>query len=169
MAKQIVVALKRDDRVEQILPSLEKIAEPGTRVVFLIPYPVDGVMWVRDHWVTAESPRHALLAARIIAEKYSWETQRQRAEDKVFPACAALRRRGVEIAVDLYTGSARKVMASYTRNGGVHATTVQAGRGLSLRRFLHGIALLFGSCEQSASAPVLLRRPDHVAVMGINL
>jgi hypothetical protein len=34
MAEQILVTLKRHDRIEEIIPYLEKVAQPGTTVVF---------------------------------------------------------------------------------------------------------------------------------------
>ena len=36
MARQILVALKSEDRLSQMIPYIEKIAQPGMRVVFLI-------------------------------------------------------------------------------------------------------------------------------------
>jgi hypothetical protein len=44
MAEQILVPLKRNDRVEVIIPYLEKVTQPGMRVVFLAHYPVDRLM-----------------------------------------------------------------------------------------------------------------------------
>ena len=36
MAPQILVALKSEDRLSQMIPYIEKIAQPGMKVVFLI-------------------------------------------------------------------------------------------------------------------------------------
>jgi hypothetical protein len=33
--------VKRNDRVEELFPCVEKVAQPGVRVVFLVPYPVN--------------------------------------------------------------------------------------------------------------------------------
>jgi len=40
MAENILVTLKRGDRVGEIVPYIEEVAKPGTKVVFLMRYPV---------------------------------------------------------------------------------------------------------------------------------
>ena len=67
MAKRIVIPLKRNSLIEEILPGLGKIAQPGMRVVFLIPYPVES--W---SYRTTESPTKAMLAGREISHRSSW-------------------------------------------------------------------------------------------------
>ena len=42
MAARILVPLKRHERIEQIVPCIEKVAEPGASVVFLVHHPVNG-------------------------------------------------------------------------------------------------------------------------------
>jgi len=42
MSKKILVPLKKHDRIEEIVPYLEEVTQPGTNVVFLIHYPVNG-------------------------------------------------------------------------------------------------------------------------------
>ena len=39
MAKQILVPLTKGDRVEEIISYVEKVAQPGMKVVFLLRYP----------------------------------------------------------------------------------------------------------------------------------
>lgn len=165
MAGQILVALNRHDRIQEILPYIEEIAKPGMRIVFLIPYPVELWLYLRDHWVTTESPTKAMLEGRKIMERYSWELQRGLAEQRVFPAREALRKRGVEIAVDIYTGSLRKVVESYTHDGDVHVIMMRAGIGLRIMGFLHGISPLFRLFKRPSFSSVLLLHPDNVKVM----
>ena len=38
MVKELLVALKRTDRIEDVVPRLEKVAQPGTKVILVIPY-----------------------------------------------------------------------------------------------------------------------------------
>jgi len=40
-AEQMLVLVKRNDRVEELIPYAPKVAQPGVRVVFLVPYPVN--------------------------------------------------------------------------------------------------------------------------------
>jgi hypothetical protein len=42
MSKEILVAVKPDDRIEDMIPCLDKVAQPGTKVTFFFRYPVDG-------------------------------------------------------------------------------------------------------------------------------
>lgn len=44
MKNEIVINLQSKDRVENLLPYMEKTVEPGTRVVFVIPYPANGLI-----------------------------------------------------------------------------------------------------------------------------
>ena len=37
MAEQVLVPLKRNDRVEEIIPYVEKVTRPGMEVGFLLP------------------------------------------------------------------------------------------------------------------------------------
>jgi hypothetical protein len=67
MEGKILVLLRRHNRIEDILPSLEKIAQPGMKVVFLIPYPAKLWPWLRDHWVTTESSREAIVLGKKIS------------------------------------------------------------------------------------------------------
>jgi hypothetical protein len=85
MAGQILVPFNSHFRVEDIISVIEEAAKPGMRVVFLVRYPVDPWVWFRDHWVTTESSRNAMLAGGKVMEKYSWEGQRALAEEMVAP------------------------------------------------------------------------------------
>ncbi len=135
MAGKILVALKRNDRLEEIIPYIEKIAQPGMKVVFLLRYPVAGdFLWLGDHCVTTESPREAMLAGRRIMQRYSWEVQRALAEQKVLIAREALRRKEIEVAVEIYTDSLRRVVRHYTATGDVHLIMMGAGSGHPMMR-----------------------------------
>lgn len=165
MAGKILVPLRKD-RMEEIIPYLEKIAEPGMRVVFLIPYPMEPWLWLQDNWVTTESPREAMLQGRKIMDKYSWDVQRGLAEQKVSSAREALRRRGVEVAVDVYTGRLREVLRSYTLNGDVHLIMIPTRSGHLTMRLLRGTIRLFGMLKRPSFSPVLLLHPDQEVYRG---
>jgi hypothetical protein len=161
MAAKILVQLKRHDQIDDIIPYVEKVARPGMKVIFLIRYPIEPWLWVRDHWVTMESPREAMMAGRKIMERYSWETQKGLAEKKVFPAREALRKRGVEVVVDVYTGRLTEVVRSYTLNGDVHLIMIPTRSGHLTMRLLQGTTRLFGMPERPSVSPVLLLHPDQ--------
>jgi hypothetical protein len=119
MAGQILVPFNSHLRVKDIVSVIEEAAKPGMRVVFLVRYPVDTWVWFRDHWVTTESSRDAMLAGRKITERYSQEGQRALAEEMVAPWRHALQKIGVTVAVDVYTGSLSSVVENYSRGDGI--------------------------------------------------
>lgn len=160
MAKQILFPLKRDDRIEDLIPFLEELAKPGMRVVFLVPYPVESWLYLKDHWVTTESPREATLAGRKIMDRYSWEVQKGLAEQKVAPAREVLQKVGMEVGVDLYTGSLRKVIEDCTANGDAPLIMMRAGSGHPLMRLLSRTILPFGLFKRPSSPPIVLLHPN---------
>src|SRR5437870_6043718 len=129
VAKQIVVPLTRHDRIEEIIPYLEEIAKPGMRVVFLVPYGVELWAYLRDHWITMES---STLAGKKIKE------QKGSAEHGILAARDAFRSMGVEITVEVYTGSLKRVVNSYTANGDMHLTIVRTTGAARLMRLFMG-------------------------------
>ena len=115
MAGQILVPFNSHLRVEDIISVIEEAAKPGMRVVFLVRYPVDPWVWFRDHWVTTESSRNAMLAGGKVMEKYSWEGQRALAEEMVAPWRYVLEKMGVKATVEVYTGSLSSAVEAYCR------------------------------------------------------
>ena len=162
MKEQILVPIKRHDRIDDVVPYLKEVAKPGMRVVFLIPYPATGSGELfHDYMVTTESRAEVAKTGETIIRKYSWEEQRRLAEQKVAPAREALHKRGVEVAVDLYMQSLKRVVESYTRNGDVHLVMEQAGIGLRVLRFLQETVGLFSLLKRPGFSPVLLLYPNH--------
>jgi hypothetical protein len=79
--EQILVAMKRRDRIQEIVPILKKMAKPGMKVTFLFSYPVDAWAWLGHHWVVTESTRGAVSEGKKLAVKYSWEDLRRAVRD----------------------------------------------------------------------------------------
>jgi hypothetical protein len=115
MAGQILIPFNSHLRIEDIVSAIEEATKPGMRVIFLVRYPVDPWAWFRDHWVTTESSRDAMLAGRKVIEKYSCEGQRALAEEMVAPWRYVLQKMGVKATVDLYTGSLSSMVETYSR------------------------------------------------------
>ena len=160
MAHKILVLLRRNERVEEAASYLRKIAQPGMKVVFLIPYPVEPWLWLRDHWVETESSREALLAGRKIMAHYSWERQQALAEQKILPAREALVNRGVEVSVDLFTGGLNNVLRDYKPNGEVQWIMVRQGNGIRVKALLQRARSLLGLGGRPRVSPVLVLRTD---------
>jgi hypothetical protein len=135
MSGQILVAFNSHLRIKDTISVIEEAAKPGMKVVFLIRYPVDRWAWFRDHWVTTESSRDAMLAGRKVIEKYSWEGQRALAEEMVAPWRHVLQKMGVKATVDVYTGSLSSVVEDYSRGDGISLVMRTIAAKVSASRF----------------------------------
>src|SRR5262245_9909341 len=149
MAKRIVIPLKRNSPIEEILPGLGKIAQPGMRVVFLIPYPVES--W---SYRTTESPTKAMLAGREISHRSSWDLQRGLAEGKIAPARERLDSMQIEVAVHVYTGSLRKLLAAYKDDDETYLIMLPPTRS-RLWRTVVGKVPLLGFIKRPSFSPVV--------------
>ena len=89
------------------------------------------------------------------------EEQRLSAEHKVFLALEALLKRGIEITVDIYTGSLRRAVKSYTCKGDVHLIVMRARRELMMMDFLHKAFAVFGLFKHPTFAPILVLHPTQ--------
>jgi len=168
MAEKILVALKRGDGAEEIVPYIEDVAKPGTKVVFLVHYPLTGPMaclgWGRDNLMAPKSHAQAAIASKTLGQKYSCEEQVRLAGEKILPACKGLRTKGVEIEIDLYGSyedSLKKAVERYTRNGGVQLIMIRPGVSLRFINFLQEAISLFGLPKRPNFSPVLLFHPNH--------
>ena len=128
MTEKILVALTRDDQIPEIASILQKVAKPGSKVTFLMRYPASPGPWLKDHWITTESPRKAMWEARKLSSRYSWEQQTRLAEEKIAVARDALTRMGVEVAVVL-KGCLNSAVREYVLTGDFQLLLMSAGTG----------------------------------------
>jgi nucleotide-binding universal stress UspA family protein len=138
---QILVPLRRNDRIEDVLPYLEQIARPGSRVILLIHYSVEGIDWLQSKSTTS------LIKEQKLVDK------------NTFLALEPLRERDVTVALDIYAGSLRKVVSQYTLRGDIDLVMI-AARGKSWIRRLFQNCLFFGSFSGVSKSSVLLLHPD---------
>jgi hypothetical protein len=161
MAKKILVPLKRDDRVEEIIPCVEKVAQPGMKVVFLLRYAGEDLGRILALCAVVEGGTTGrLAAARELTGIYSWEGNVQRAQRKVSPAREFLKRKGVEVDVDVYTGSLWKAVRGYAANGEVDSIVTLAGMGTRMTRFLSGTLSLVQAFKRANFSPAVLIHPN---------
>lgn len=166
MAQEILVALKSEDRLSQMVPYIERIAQPGMRVVLLIRFVQQSASKASRHdSIELECPEesahfHGVFAAEHIGGTQSMEEQRLSVEHKVFLALEALRKKGIEIVVEVYTGSLRRALKSFTRKGDVHLVVMRARRE-PMVGFFNKALPLFGLFKHSTFAPVLVLHPTH--------
>lgn len=170
MAKKILVALNSQDRLDQMLPYIEEIAQPGMEVVLLIRFAPNALAKEpRDQWVTlkpleeirfGKDVEEPAFATGNIDDRRLLQDQKLLAEHKVFLALEALLKKGVEIAVDVYTGSLRRAVRTYTRRGNVHLIMQRAGSIFSMIHYLWTFPIL-DWFKQASSSPVLLVHPKQ--------
>jgi hypothetical protein len=159
MAKQILVPLRKDDRIEEIIPYIKQVAQPGMSVVFLIHHPVNGFKGLQAYCGIMECGLDNTLALRRMEESCSMETRKRLAQQRVFHTCAALQQLGVKIAVELYTGSLRKTLRGYVLSGDVDLIVMRPGFGLGITRLLHGMVSFWGALKRPSIRPVFLLQP----------
>ena len=159
MAEKILVPLKRHDRVEEIIPYIEEVTQPGTSVVFLIHHPVNGLKWLQAYCGIMQCGLEKTTAIRRMVESYSMKMRRQLAQQKVFHTCEALHRLGVKVAVEIYTGSLRKTLKSYADNGETQLLVMRNGIGQRIMSVLHGAVSVSSVFSRSFSSSMLLLHP----------
>ena len=159
MAAKILVPLKRHDRIEEIVPYIEKVAEPGASVVFLVHHPVNDFKWLQAYCGIAQCGLEKTLAVRRMMESYSLKTRTQLAQRRVFQTCGALHDMGVNITVDVYTGGLRKTLKSYANNGDAQLLVMRPGIGQRIMSVLHGAVSVSSVFSRSSSSSTLLLHP----------
>jgi len=173
MTGQILVALESQDRLDQMIPYIEEIAQPGMEVVFLVRFaPMAVSRGSQDNCSTLKPLEEIRFVGELEEPRFtdgkmkatrSLEDHTLSAEHKVFLALEALLKRGIEIAVDVYTGSLSRVVKSYTRKGNVRLIMKRAGKAMTTVQFLGRIFSFLGLFKQPTLSPVLLLHPDHAA------
>jgi hypothetical protein len=159
MAEKILVPLNRHDRVEEVIPYIEKVTQPGTSVVFLIHHPVNGLKWLQAYCGIMECGLEKTMAIRRMVESYSIKMRRQLAQQKVFHTCDALHKLGVKVAVEIYTGNLRKTLRSYVLGGDVDLIVMRPGIGHRIMNFLQGMVSIRNIVRQTAFSPVFVLSP----------
>jgi hypothetical protein len=159
MTAKILVPLKRHDRIDQIVPSIAKVAEPGARVVFLVHHWVNGFKWLQAYCGIAQCGLEKTLAVRRMTESYSLKMRAQLAQRRVFQTCEALHHMGLNITVDVYTGSLRKTLESYANNGDTQLLVMRSGIGQRIMSFLRGVDAIGIMLRGPTTSSLLLLYP----------
>ena len=154
MSRKILVLLGQYDRSEEMIPYIEKVARPGMKVVFLVRYPVDGFILAKE-----EYGMRAALKAKGIGNYYSWQENLGKARKRIASAFEALRAKGIEADIDVYAGSLKKAVRTYTLNGDVHLIMTRAGIGDWIARLFDGTNSGFKWFKRPTFSPVMLINP----------
>jgi len=108
MNKKILVPLGQNDRVEALIPYVEQVARSGMNVVFLMRYPVGGFVGLEEEF----GMKAALEAKKLALHYYSWEENLHRAANRVSHASEVLGNKGIEVKIEIYTGSLKQALRS---------------------------------------------------------
>jgi len=160
MAAQILVPLKKHDRIEEIVPYIEKVTEPGASVVFLVHHPVNGFKWLQAYCRIAQCGLEKTLTMRRMMESYSLETRGQLAQRRVFQICEALHDMRWNITVDVYTGSLRKALESYANHQVAQLLVMQPGVYQRIMNVLPRAIFVSSIFSRSFSSSTLLFHTD---------
>jgi hypothetical protein len=150
--------MKRSDRAKDLVPYVEKVSRPGMKVIFMVPYPTDGFCWARE-----EFGRKAIEQAKRLADYYRWDTNVQKARDRIAPLLKSLTAKGIEVEVDLYAGSMRSAVRNYAAKGDVHLIVTSASIGQRIAGVLNGSNSLGDLFKRPVLSPVLLIHPARAA------
>jgi hypothetical protein len=126
--EKLLVTVTGHDPIEKLIPCLEVLAKSGMRVIFLFQYPVDSGSYFRDHRITVESARHATAVGRTVAQRYTWEAQKERARQMIAPAFDVLESKGTQVEVQLCSGRWAKVIKKYSLDKAVRWIVTQFPR-----------------------------------------
>lgn len=157
MAEKILVPMKQNDRAEEFIPYIENVARAGMKVIFMVPYPADGLAWS-----TEEFGRKAILEGKRLASYYTWDTNLQKAKDRISAALKVLSAKGIDVAVDLYAGSMRSAVEKYAGTGDVHLILARSRMDNWIGRLLNSTVSVFRSLKRSSVSPVMLINPRLV-------
>lgn len=156
MAKQILVPVSRNDRVKEMIPYVERVAQPGMKVVFLLRFPVDGFQeCIRAGMTTGETGIPNPDKVNKLGARYSLESQQQLAQRRVYPACDAVQKKGAEVSVEVYSRYLREVLREYAANGDVHLIVQRTGIGHLISRFFNDLISAVRWIKSPNSSPTL--------------
>ena len=161
MEGQILVPLSGSDRIEVFLPYVERIAQPGMKVVFLVHLGLSRFKELTDSLLAIHTGiQPAFLPGQ--SEEGIVEDVRRSAQQRVISACEVLRTRGVTVDVNIYSGRLRRVVKDYLEKEDVHLVIMRPNMD-RLTACLHKIGSLLRFFKPTTVPPVRLLHPSSIA------
>ena len=153
MNRQLLVPLRGGDRIEEVLPYLREIAQPGMTVVFLVHLGANRFKELAAQLISINSGLAVTFDSSVTPEQLT------HVERGIQRAAERLRQRGVAIRVKFYSGSLRALMRQCMEDEPVKWVIMHPARSPTLR-WCRAIAALLGIVGPPAPAPVLLFDPN---------
>ncbi len=156
MDERILVALRRWDRVEHVLPYLDMIARPETKIVFLFHY-AGGFDKYLD-WRCTSRPEFFFTASNGGEPP---PDRRRLPEEERSPGSEAFLKIAAKIEIAVYSGRFRKAVSQYMGKGDVQLLLLPGGRSNWLRRLWQNIFSIRRPFKSPTLRPVVLFRADN--------
>ena len=162
VTEQILVPLRRHDRVEEFLPYVEDIAKPGMTLVFLVYLGRSGFKELTDQLLAVHTGIQPELLPATIAEGEVLENRRRSAEAQISAACRALRNRSAKIEVNVYAGRLQRIIEAYLQKQDVQFIIMRPAAS-RVMRYLRNCVSMSRFIKLSPVPPVLLVHPSNTA------
>ena len=156
MNRQLLVPLRGGDRIEEMLPYVRDVAQPGMTVVFLVHFGSNRFKELAAQLLSINSGLPATYDDGTAAH------QQSNVERRIQLAAEKLRQRGVEIKVKFYTGSLRRLLHQCMENEPIKWVIMRPARS-RMRRWCHAVASALRVAGPPIAVPVLLFDPNRVA------
>jgi hypothetical protein len=162
MQAQILVPIKRHERVEELVPYLELLAPAGSTVVFLIPIAANLFPWWSEALIAPASELKSAMTLSVLAAKASRERQLQAAMEQIAAARRALERKGVVVQIDCFLGGMEKELARLSETA-THTLVLQSKSHRLLIKSLGCFSFLRRCIAPSRGAAMTLSPPRQSA------
>lgn len=145
MENQILVPLRTPHQIQQVLPYVDEIARPGTRVLFLVPSELKPIHVLTEQLLLIQTGINYSLSPGN--DQHAIAQQRASlAKAKVFSACEPLAKKGIEIDMTIYKGSLRRTLREHLRRESVQLVIMSPVRrnwALSLLHVMRPLSRFF--------------------------
>jgi hypothetical protein len=108
---QVIVSLKRDEVVAELIPYLELLAPAGSVVVFLVPVATNHYPWWAEMLTTCGSDRKCYVTNHFLMPHLTQKQQLRAASDRIAAVRRLLEARGVTVQLHCFPGRAAKELA----------------------------------------------------------
>src|SRR5262245_46989122 len=156
-AKQLLVPLRGGDRIEEILPYVQDVAQPGMTVVFLVHFGSN-----RFH----ELATRLLMINTGLPLKFhdgAGADRLSNIDQRINDAAEEVRQGGVAIKVKFYTGSWRRLVRQSVEDEPVQWVIMRSARSRLLRSCYALAAALRVACAPAPAPVFLLFNPNSMA------
>jgi hypothetical protein len=151
---QIIVPLRGSDRIEQFLPYIEQVAQPGMKIVFLVHFDVSRFKELTDQLLAIHTGiQPAFLPAQ--SEDGIVEDARRSVQYRVLSACETFRKKGITVDVNIYAGPLRRVVNDYLKKEDVYLVMMRPNLD-RVAAYLCKIGSAFRSFKPAIVPPVFL-------------